>query len=142
MGNIIWQVPSDNSGAQEILNWYRWNLVINSINAFTMVILLVRTYRNSKFPYVYTTGGMMFLAAFFSVISTILADWNFGCSGFYYLNEKCNGKPSESWIANIDIFNDLCLGLSNMFWNDGHFIFAFRYFEVAEMFGRKDKSLA
>jgi hypothetical protein len=29
-----------------------------------------------------------------------------------------------------------------MFWNNGHFVFAFRYFEVAEMFGRKDKSLA
>jgi hypothetical protein len=75
MGNIIWQVPSDNPNAKETLNFYRWNLVINSINAFIMATLLVRTYRNSKFPYVYTTGGMMFLAAFFSVMATILVNW-------------------------------------------------------------------
>ena len=29
-----------------------------------------------------------------------------------------------------------------MFWNIGHFLFAYRYFEVAEMFGREDKTLA
>jgi hypothetical protein len=29
-----------------------------------------------------------------------------------------------------------------MLYYNGHFLFAFRYFEVAEMFGREDKSLA
>jgi peptidoglycan/LPS O-acetylase OafA/YrhL len=29
-----------------------------------------------------------------------------------------------------------------MFWMNGHFLFAYRYFEVAEMFGREDKSQA
>jgi hypothetical protein len=28
-----------------------------------------------------------------------------------------------------------------MFYYNGHFLFAYRYFEVAEMFGREDKSL-
>ena len=29
-----------------------------------------------------------------------------------------------------------------MCYNNGHFLFAYRYFEVAEMFGREDKTLA
>ena len=29
-----------------------------------------------------------------------------------------------------------------MFWLIGHFLFAYRYFEVAEMFGREDQSEA
>jgi hypothetical protein len=29
-----------------------------------------------------------------------------------------------------------------MFYYTGHFLFAYRYFEVAEMFGREDQSLA
>jgi hypothetical protein len=36
----------------------------------------------------------------------------------------------------------ICIGIFKGFWHNGHFLFAFRYFEVAEMFGRKDKTMS
>jgi hypothetical protein len=61
-----------------------------------------------------------------------------GCKDFYEENEKCGGQPSEEWVANVALFNNTCWALNNAFYNIGHFLFAFRYFEVAEMFGRED----
>jgi hypothetical protein len=40
------------------------------------------------------------------------------------------------------LFNNACQDLHYAFYYNGHFLFAYRYFEVAEMFGREDKSLA
>ena len=40
------------------------------------------------------------------------------------------------------MLNNTADTLSAMFYYNGHFLFAYRYFEVAEMFGREDKSLA
>jgi hypothetical protein len=45
-------------------------------------------------------------------------------------------------VVNVSLFNNTCLALTNMFYYNGHFLFAFRYFEVAEMFGREDQTLA
>jgi hypothetical protein len=40
------------------------------------------------------------------------------------------------------LFKNICYALQGIFWTNGHFLFAFRYFEVAEMFGREDQTLA
>jgi hypothetical protein len=83
----------------------------------------------------------MFLAAFFSVLTTILHNWEMGCKYFYAENDKCRGEPTTTWVANVALFNNFCYTLTNMLYYFGHFLFVFRYFEVAEMLGREDQSL-
>jgi hypothetical protein len=36
---------------------------------------------------------------------------------------------------------NICYAVSYCLYHQAHFLFAYRYFEVAEMFGRKDKSM-
>ena len=105
-----------------------------------MVVVLVRTYKHSRYPYLVTCSAMMFLGSLFRVLATILFNWYHFCKLFYEDNDKCHGKPSEEWVANVLLFDTICLALSDMFYYNGHFLFAYRYFEVAEMFGREDKT--
>jgi hypothetical protein len=84
----------------------------------------------------------MLMAAVFGMIAVILYNWGVYCPLFYPENEKCHGKPSSTWVANTRIFNNICSALTSACYYNGHFLFAFRYFEVTEMFGREDKSLA
>ena len=74
----MWNVAAD-SPAHNELNFNRWKLVLSTITALAMAILLIRTYRNSKFPYIYTTAAMLFCSAFFNLLATILFNWVEGC---------------------------------------------------------------
>jgi hypothetical protein len=132
----LWLVPADTK-AEEILDLNRWNLVLWSINAAAMVFVLVRTYRGSKFPFLYTCGGLMLLAAVLNLIQTILLNWYIGCVVFYGLNEKCHSKPSNDWAANVLLSWYICISLDGMFYVQAHFVFAYRYLESAEMLGSK-----
>jgi hypothetical protein len=86
---------------------------------------------------------MMLLYTIFLLLFTILENWYKGCNTFYALNEqKCHGKPSDEWLANISLLWVTCDAFTNVFYYIGHFLFAYRYFEVAEMFGRDDQSQA
>jgi hypothetical protein len=107
-----------------------------------MGIVLVRTYKHSQYPYLYTCAALMFASAGFNVLANILFNWVAFCDNFYAENDKCHGEPTTNWVANVALFNNTSVTLSNMFWCNGHFLFAYRYFEVAEMFGREDKSQA
>jgi hypothetical protein len=80
----------------------------------------------------------MFLSAGFGLIKVILINWYFGCKDYNSMNEKCHGKKSEDWLFNVYLFSEICEALSQMFYFHGHFIFAYRYLESAEMLGRKD----
>jgi hypothetical protein len=84
----MWRSPAE-SHAQDHLKFDRWKLVLAAIDALSMAIVLVRTYKHSKFPYLYTCAAMMFLAAIFNLLSTILFNWFEGCKYFYSENEKC-----------------------------------------------------
>jgi hypothetical protein len=84
----------------------------------------------------------MFASTGFEVLGIILYNWVAFCDNFYAENDKCHGEPTTNWVANVALFNDICLALGNVFYYNGHFLFAYRYFEVAEMFGREDKSQA
>jgi hypothetical protein len=78
-----------------------------------MAFVLVRNYKKSKFPFIYTCGALMFLAAFFTLLDVILFNWYEGCLVYYEVNEKkCHGKPSKEWIANIDLASTSCLFLN------------------------------
>jgi hypothetical protein len=107
-----------------------------------MGFVLVRTYEHSQYPYLYTCAALMFASAGFEVLGTILYNWGALCPRFYAENDKCHGEPTNNWAANVALFNNICICLSDMFYYNGHFLFAYRYFEVAEMFGREDKSQA
>ena len=87
-----------------MLSYFRWLLILCTIEALSMVTVSVRTYKNSKFPYLYTCAIMMFLASMFKLIATILANWKVGCGVYYDENEKCHGEPSQDWEANIALF--------------------------------------
>ena len=102
-----------------------------------MAFVLVRTYRGSKFPFLYTCGGLMLTAAVLQLIVIILYNWYYGCTDFSDLNEKCHGHKSEDWTANVGLFNNTCYTLSIMFYLQGHFVFAYRYLESAEMLSNR-----
>jgi hypothetical protein len=84
----------------------------------------------------------MLLASVCDLITIILDNWWMGCRDFSDLNEKCRGQPSKEWVANVLLFDDISLSLGNMFYNQGHFVFAYRYLESAEMLGQKKQTLA
>jgi hypothetical protein len=107
-----------------------------------MGIVLVRTYKHSQYPYLYTCASLMFASAGANVLEVILYNWSVFCSHFYAENDKCHGEPSQDWHYNVRFFNNTCGALSDAFYFNGHFLFAYRYFEVAEMFGREDQSQA
>jgi hypothetical protein len=134
---LYWNVPLGGE-AEDLLILNRWVIVLNTIQAAAMGFVLVRTYRNSKFAYLYTCAAMMFLSAVFELLYIIFYNWEYGCHFFYAQNDKCHGKPSKQWGENIIFIYGLCDGLSVGFYQNGLFLFAFRYFEVAEMFGRED----
>jgi hypothetical protein len=108
-----------------------------------MGYVLINAYWKCKLAYLYTVASMMFLAPVFNLIQVISLNWYRGCKYFYQVNPKCPGneEPSKEWISNILTLNKVSFALSCCFYYVGHWLFAFRYFEVAEMFGRKDKSL-
>jgi hypothetical protein len=48
---------------------------------------------------------------------------------------------NEVWLDNIYLTLVVATALKIMFYFIGHWLFAYRYFEVAEMLGRDDKTL-
>jgi hypothetical protein len=107
-----------------------------------MGIVLVRTYKHTQYPYLYTCAAFMFASAGTNVLEVILYNWVAFCDNFYAQNDKCHDEPTADWVANVTLFNNLCSTLAVAFYYNGHFLFAYRYFEVAEMFGRDDQSQA
>jgi hypothetical protein len=75
---VFWNVPIDNP-YYIVLILNRWNLVLQSISGLGMGIVLVRTYKHSKYPYLYTCAAMMFASAGFEVLATILYNWGALC---------------------------------------------------------------
>jgi hypothetical protein len=108
-----------------------------------MGAVLTQTYRHSKLTYLYFSASMFFLASFFMMVSNILFHWTYGCGLYWADNPKCPGygKPSEVWSANMKLMVNTTMVMGQCFLYLGHWLFAFRYFEVAEMFGRKDKTV-
>jgi hypothetical protein len=131
----LWKVPPDTK-AKELLNILRWEIAFFTIEVAIMAFVLIRTYWNSKFPYLYTCAAMMFLSSLFGLIGSILLNWYIGCGSYWELNEKCHGEPSKEWKENVELFHLICGACIEVFYFIGHFLFAYRYFEVAEMFGR------
>jgi hypothetical protein len=74
----LWKIPAG-SDAEEYLIFNQWVLVLNTIDALAMAIVLVRTYKNSRFPYLFTCAALMFFAVFFGLLANILYDWEIGC---------------------------------------------------------------
>ncbi len=61
----MWRVPA--GPAQELLTYNRWVLVSNTIEALSMGVVLARTYKHSKYLYLYTVATLMFLSAGFGL---------------------------------------------------------------------------
>ena len=78
---FFWTVPVG-TPAYDTLIYHRWQLVLYSISSLSMAIVLVRTYKHSKYPYLSTCAAMMCLSALFQVIDVILINWEIGCK--YY----------------------------------------------------------
>jgi hypothetical protein len=101
--------------------------------------VLINTYLNSKLAYLYTVATMLFSSSMFMIISRILVKWNFYCGHFPSENPKCPADPKD-FSKNMLLAGEIFYSLSYCCYYIGHFLFAYRYFEVAEMFGREDKT--
>jgi hypothetical protein len=45
------------------------------------------------------------------------------------------------YFYNLELMSNTCEAISFCLYHQAHFLFAYRYFEVAEMFGRQDKTM-
>ena len=109
-----------------------------------MGAVLINTYRKSKLAYLYTTATLLFLSPILQIASCIFIDWYTGCYYFRDLNSKCQNKPlpgKNDFYENLLLMDGICDAMSYCFYHQAHFLFAYRYFEVAEMFGREDKTM-
>ena len=70
-----------------------------------MGIVLVRTYKHSGYPYIYTCAAMMFASTLCQLITEIILNWAVFCPEFYSVNEKCHGEPTTNWNANLRLIN-------------------------------------
>ena len=104
-----------------------------------MGAVLINTHRNSKLAYLYTVATFLFISPLFMVMCRVLDKWWYYCKNFPSENPKCPANPEE-FNKNMLEAAELCYVVSYCFYHIGHFLFAYRYFEVAEMFGREDKT--
>jgi hypothetical protein len=111
------------------------------VDVLVMGMLLVNTHRHCKYAYLLTIASMFFISPFFQLIWCILSNWYYGCIDNYKYNLQCHGEPSKDWSKNVWLGIIISNSLGDGFFFVGHWLFAFRYFEVAEMFGREDKSI-
>jgi hypothetical protein len=104
-----------------------------------MGAVLINTYLNCKLAYLYTVAAMLFLSPAFFIVSRVLVKWNFFCVHYPNQNPKCP-TSSKDTDENILLAGEFFYAFSYCCYHIGHFLFAYRYFEVAEMFGREDKT--
>jgi hypothetical protein len=117
-----------------------------------MLWVIFNTYWKKKnYPYLYTVAITFMFSSICGVGTGIFATWSAFCypklKVIRQYNERC---PDIGHVGNLDWSFDssmvTCfLSIYYMyiyFLVIGHFMFAYRYFEVAEMFGREDKSQA
>jgi hypothetical protein len=74
----LWILPADSS-EQDKLTFIRWIFVIYSIAGLSMAFVLVRTYKHSKYPYLYTCAATMFVSALFTLLANVLYNWASFC---------------------------------------------------------------
>jgi hypothetical protein len=65
----LWSIPIDYPDYYKVLVLNRWYLVLWSISGLSMSIVLVRTYKHSQYPYLYTCAALMFASAGFNVLT-------------------------------------------------------------------------
>jgi hypothetical protein len=104
-----------------------------------MGAVLINTYYNCKLAYLYTVATLLFVSPIFFIVSRVLVKWNFFCEHYPLENPRCPTSPKNA-DQNILLVGELFYTLSFCTYHIGHFLFAYRYFEVAEMFGREDKT--
>ena len=106
-----------------------------------MLAVLINTYRHSKFAYIYTLATLLFISPLFTIAYNVLYNWYMWCHFYPDLNPKCPADPSNDYFNNLFLMSIICNDMSYCLYHQAHFLFAYRYFEVAEMFGRKDKTM-
>jgi hypothetical protein len=136
----MWHLP-ENSSYSDYLYAGRWRIVGSCINGAIMLAVLINTYRNSKLAYLYTVATMFFLSPLFQITAEILYNWYTWCLFEPSLNSQCPENFDNTWFFNLKLISEICEDNTYTFYHIGHWLFAFRYFEVAEMFGREDKTL-
>jgi hypothetical protein len=119
----------------------------STFNGIVLGYLLINTCKKSNLTYVYVIAFTSLLQNVFAVVGPTLTNWMVFCNPAYFgspfYNKRCpsiSDKSDRTFYNNIKFFFVSALAISYCFYNITHWLFSFRYFEVAEMLGRKDKS--
>jgi len=103
--------------------------------------VLVNTCRKkSKLMYLYTVVTLLFISPILLILASIFYNWLLWCKIYPEDNSRCPSDVTAVWLANIYLTGNILYSMSYCCYHISHWLFAFRYFEVAEMFGRDDKS--
>jgi hypothetical protein len=81
------------------------------------------------------------MSTLFEIASSVSDNWYLWCHYYPELNPKCPSDPSLDYFHNLYLLSVICDAMTYCLYHIAHFLFAYRYFEVAEMFGRKDKTM-
>jgi hypothetical protein len=74
-----------------------------TVNFLVMTFVLVNTYRNSKFVYLYATASTFLVASFFGICLGVFIYWTGLCNPAYKLTRNYSDKcPDIGNIRNLD----------------------------------------
>jgi hypothetical protein len=125
----------------------RWTIVGKAFNGALLGYVLINTCRKSKLSYLYLTAGCFFISSILGIISNVLWNWQLFCNPEHFntplYNIKCpviSGTNDRTFYNQIGLSSSISYNFEVCTYYLAHWFFSFRYFEVAEMLGRTDKS--
>jgi hypothetical protein len=122
-------------------------LVGGVCDALVISFVVFNTFKKSKLKYLYLTSIMYLLSSLILILTGVLYGWSVFCwaatYGTFLYNSRCpilTSKFDNSFSQNVTFAYNLSAYLQGFCYFSAHWLFSFRYFEVAEMLGRANKS--
>jgi hypothetical protein len=103
-----------------------------------MSLVICNTHKKSKLTYALVIAYLLMISSLFGVMDATISKWAGYCEINFAIT-NCSFTEHHSH-NNYTLAADLCGFCRDGCFEAGMFLFAYRYFEVAEMLGRDDTS--
>ena len=105
----------------------REEIIICCFSFLLWAALIVKTYRGSKLRFAYVIAGLNLAQNAASIVECVICNWA-------YLGEDQKGITPEEQ-TNFKYVDAIFKNLADMFFQEAHWIFCWRYWKVAELLG-------